>query len=222
MTLSAQNRNFHWVNHKMVINRISGNELAADRPKTDLLKVPNLRFIPTLKDHQRQRENCISYVLVSRMLFDYFDALEPLNEICIKHIAHKYHKEMSQKSVKVHCNTVIVMLYYTTKIPPKVTLIYFQLPYQKAHCHPVKFPNQSRMMSSISSPIPVKLLPFVSGWSSMSLKIFFIIESILLQCFMSQISTNLQMSKGKNNLCKLSNTCCICSSQKPRSKVMFV
>ena len=110
MTLSAQNRNFHWVNHQMVINRISGNELAADRPKADLLKVPNLRFIPTLVDHQQQRENYI--VLVSRMLVDYFDALEPLNEICIKHIPHKYHKEMSQKSVKVHYNTVIVMLYY--------------------------------------------------------------------------------------------------------------
>ena len=51
MTLSAQNRNFHWVNHKMVINQISGNELAVDRLKADLLKVPNLRFIPTLVDH---------------------------------------------------------------------------------------------------------------------------------------------------------------------------
>ena len=110
MTLSAQNRNFHWVNHKMVINRISGNELAADRPKADLLKVPNLRFIPTLVDHQQQRENYI--VLVSRILVDYFDALEPLNEICIKHTPHKHHKEMSQKSVKVHLyNTVIVILY---------------------------------------------------------------------------------------------------------------
>ena len=99
MTLSAQNRNFPWVNHKMVINRISGNELAADRPKADLLKVPNLRFIPTLVDHQQQREN---YILpVSCMLVDYFDALEPLNEICIKHIPHKYHKEMTQKPVKV-------------------------------------------------------------------------------------------------------------------------
>ena len=105
MTLSAQNRNFHWVNHKMVTNRISGNELAADRPKTDLLKVQNLKFIPTLVDHQQQRENYI--VLVSRMLVDYFDALEPLNEICIKHIPHKYHKEMSQKSVKVQYQSLI-------------------------------------------------------------------------------------------------------------------
>ena len=104
MTLSGQNRNFHWVNHKMVINRISGNELAADRPKADLLKVPNLRFIPTLVDHQQQRENYI--VLVSRMLVDYFDELEPLKEICIKHIPNKHNKEMSQKSIKVHYNTV--------------------------------------------------------------------------------------------------------------------
>ena len=99
MILSAQNRDFHWVNHKMVINRISASELATSRPKADLLKVPNLRFIPTIVDHQQQRENYI--VLVSRILVDYFDALEPMNEICIKHIPHKYQKEMSQKSVKV-------------------------------------------------------------------------------------------------------------------------
>lgn len=100
MTMSAQNRNFHWVNHEMVINRIAGNELAADRPMADLLRVPNLRFIPTLLDHQQQRDNYI--VLVSRMLVDYFDALEPMKEICIKHIPHKYYKEMSKKSIKVH------------------------------------------------------------------------------------------------------------------------
>jgi hypothetical protein len=87
------------INHKKVINRISGSELATGRPKADLLKVPNLRFIPTIVDHQQQRENYI--VLVSRILVDYFDALEPMNEICIKHITHKYQKEMSQKSVKV-------------------------------------------------------------------------------------------------------------------------
>jgi hypothetical protein len=107
MTLSEQNRDFHWVNHKMVINRISGGELEADGPKADLLKVPNLRFIPSITDHQQQRDNYV--VLVSRILVDYFDAFGPLKDICIKHIPHKYHKEMSQKSEKVRCDNLIVL-----------------------------------------------------------------------------------------------------------------
>ena len=100
MTLSAQNRNFHWVNHKMVNNRVSGCQLAADGPKADLLEVQNLKFFPSIEEHQKQRFNYI--ILVSRMLVEYFDAFEPLKKTCIQHIPHKYTNEMSQKSTKVH------------------------------------------------------------------------------------------------------------------------
>ena len=34
MTMSKQNRDVHWVNHKMFINRVSGNDLPNDGPGT--------------------------------------------------------------------------------------------------------------------------------------------------------------------------------------------
>ena len=102
MTMSKQNRDIHWVNHKMFVNRVSGSLLSSDGPKCDLSTVQNSTFLPSVSDQQRQRFNYI--ILVSRMLVQYFDAYEPLRDVCIQHIPHKYSKEMSQKSTKVTFN----------------------------------------------------------------------------------------------------------------------
>ena len=99
MTIAAQNRNLHWVNHKMVINRVSGSEFPGNGPKCDLQRVPNLKFVPSIEDHQQQRFNYM--VLVSRILVSYFDAFEFLKMTCLWHLPHKYQTEMSRKSTKV-------------------------------------------------------------------------------------------------------------------------
>lgn len=99
MSMQSQNRDFHWVNHQMIENRVSGANLNAKERKTNLQEVPNLKFLPTLEDQQRQRLNYT--ILTSRILVDYFDALAPLKDACIQHIPHKYTNEMSQKSKKV-------------------------------------------------------------------------------------------------------------------------
>lgn len=99
MTMSKQNRDIHWVNHKMFINRVHGNSLPCNGPHCDLLEVPNSNFLPSIKDQERQRFNYI--VLVSRILTQYFDAFGPLKDVCVQHIPHKYSKEMSEKSTKV-------------------------------------------------------------------------------------------------------------------------
>ena len=99
MTMSAQNRDVHWVNHKMVINRVTNNHLDNINPKANLLDVPNIKFLPDSKDHNRQRLNYI--YLVSRILVNYFEVFAPLKDVCTFHISHKYSKEMAQKSVKV-------------------------------------------------------------------------------------------------------------------------
>ena len=36
MTIHAQNRDFHWINHQMVENRISGAHLDSQRPKANI------------------------------------------------------------------------------------------------------------------------------------------------------------------------------------------
>lgn len=99
MTMSKQNRDIHWVNHKMFINRVHGNSLPCDGPRCDLSEVSNSNFLPSIKDQKRQRFNYI--VLVSRILTQYFDAFGPLKDVCIQHIPHKYSKEMCEKSTKV-------------------------------------------------------------------------------------------------------------------------
>ena len=99
MTMHSQNQDFHWVNHQMVENRVSGVHLDSLQPKANLQDVSNLKFIPSIKDQQQQRTNYI--ILTSRILVQYFKVLEPLKEACIQHIPHKYMAEMSQKSKKV-------------------------------------------------------------------------------------------------------------------------
>ena len=45
MTMSKQKSSHHWVNHKMVMNRVSGiNTLGKKKP--DILDVPNQSFMP--------------------------------------------------------------------------------------------------------------------------------------------------------------------------------
>ena len=98
LTMSKQNRDIHWVNHKMFINHVM-NSLRCNGPCCDVLEVSNSNFLPYIKDQKRQRFNYI--VLVSRILTQYFDAFGPLKDVCIQHIPHKYSKEMCEKSTKV-------------------------------------------------------------------------------------------------------------------------
>ncbi|XP_022791377.1 uncharacterized protein LOC111330730 [Stylophora pistillata] len=99
MTATKQNRDYHWVNHKMIENRVSGNHLDSKKAKSDILVVQNLKFLPTIADNEKQRMDYI--VLTSRILTDYFEQLAPLKDVCINHIPHRYSKEMSSKSSKV-------------------------------------------------------------------------------------------------------------------------
>ena len=99
MTMQSQNRDFHWVNHQMIENRVSGALLDSKQPKANLQELSNLQFLPTIEDQQRQRSNYL--ILTARILVEYFDVLKPLKEACIYHIPHKYTEEMSTKSKKV-------------------------------------------------------------------------------------------------------------------------
>lgn len=99
MTLAKQNSSLHWVNHKFVINRISGlNRLQNKQP--DLLDVSNQSFLPTATEMLNQQQDYV--VLVSRVLVEYFGAFRPFTDCVIHHIPHKYTKEMSTKSTKVY------------------------------------------------------------------------------------------------------------------------
>ena len=57
MTMHSQNQDFHWVNHLMVENRVSGVHLDSPQPKANAQDVSNLKFIPSIGDQQQQRKN---------------------------------------------------------------------------------------------------------------------------------------------------------------------
>ena len=99
MTMVSQNHDFHWINHQVIENRISGATLNSSEPQGLLSNVSNLKFLPSLEDQRRQTHNFI--ILTSRILVNYFKALSPLAEACIQLIPHKYSEEMSQKTNKV-------------------------------------------------------------------------------------------------------------------------
>ena len=106
MTMESQNKDFHWVNHQMVENRVSGVMLDSSAPKANLLDVCNLKYLPSIEDQRCQRLNYI--ILCSRILVDYFDVLAPLANACIQHIPHKYTNELSQKTKKVCFRSVLL------------------------------------------------------------------------------------------------------------------
>ena len=129
MTMDSQNKDFPWVNHQMVENRVSS------APKASLLDVCNLKFLPSMEDQKCQRLNYI--ILCSRILVDYFDVLAPLADACIRHIPHKYSNELSQKTKKV-CFTSVTLdssqkyMYFIQPYDPISGYDLCMVPYQKA------------------------------------------------------------------------------------------
>jgi hypothetical protein len=97
MTMENQNFDFHWVNHKIVINRVSGNKL--DMSPRNVLNISNIKLLPTVQDQKRQRQNYI--VLVARMLVEHLECFSAFKDVCVSHIPHKYSKEMAGKSESV-------------------------------------------------------------------------------------------------------------------------
>lgn len=97
MTKENQNLDFHWVNHKVVMNRVSGNK--QDSSPRNLLDVSNIKILPSVQDQKKQRQNYI--VLVSRILVEHLESFALFKEVCVQHIPHKYSKEMARKSESV-------------------------------------------------------------------------------------------------------------------------
>ena len=96
MSKDNQNFDFHWVNHKIVLNRVVSKRNNFPR---DLLAVSNITFLPSVKDQHRQRYNFI--VLVARMLVQHLECFAEFKDVCVSHIPHKYSKELAKKSESV-------------------------------------------------------------------------------------------------------------------------
>lgn len=54
MTMSKQNRDIHWVNHKMFINRVYGNSLPCNGPHCEVSEISNSNFLPSIKEQEAE------------------------------------------------------------------------------------------------------------------------------------------------------------------------
>ena len=97
MNKDNQNCDFHWVNHKIVKNRISRSKL--DNSSRNALAISNIAVLPSVQDQRRQRQNYI--VLIAGMLVENLDCFAIFKDVCIRHIPYKYGKEMAKKSESV-------------------------------------------------------------------------------------------------------------------------
>ena len=90
MTMHSQNQDFHWVNHQMVKNRVSGVQLDSLRPKANLQEVSNLKFIPSIEDQQQQRTN---YIIPQEFWF----STSQFYSVSRKHVYSTFHTKIWQK-----------------------------------------------------------------------------------------------------------------------------
>ena len=105
MTCESQNKDYHWINHNCVLNRVSGAHLDNTKPVCDINDLPYGTLLPQARDHLNNRENYI--VLVQRVLVECIPALGFLKDAVKKHIPHEYSKEMGQKTTKVQHHTIV-------------------------------------------------------------------------------------------------------------------
>ena len=94
MTEQNQNKDKHYVTVMSTENRISGAHLRRNEPIGDISTLENGKCVPNQIEHQKQKENYV--VLVSRILTANIQCLKHLEEVVLKHIPHRYHKETAQ------------------------------------------------------------------------------------------------------------------------------
>ncbi|XP_070572406.1 uncharacterized protein [Ptychodera flava] len=88
---------FHIVAYK---NRVSGNDLHNEEPRSDVKKVPFTNFLPSLSENEILAEE-FSY-LVAKTWTTHIPSLQRYGENLPHHLSHVYENEMKQKTEKVH------------------------------------------------------------------------------------------------------------------------
>ena len=78
-----------------VENRVSGNHLSLeDTTSKTIMDLDNGKFLPDKTEHIKQRQNYVD--LVSRIIVDNIDCLNFLQQHVVRHIRHKYWKEVAK------------------------------------------------------------------------------------------------------------------------------
>eukprot|EP00795_Rhopilema_esculentum_P016095 gene16095-7448_t len=99
MTSENQNKSIHWFNLLGLPLRVTGVNLDNTHQQRSIVSMRNEEFIPDKSLHNKLLLDLIS--LVSRVIVDNIKAFSPFKNLVLRHIPHKYSKEMSMKSYEV-------------------------------------------------------------------------------------------------------------------------
>ena len=96
MRLSRQNTLLHYFNVYAVKDRIDFQHLNSNATMINFEEIDLNTFMPSDEDHDTLAKNLS--ILMSRILVDNVSEMEHLSSVVVRHIDHKYEKDMSQKS----------------------------------------------------------------------------------------------------------------------------
>ena len=88
MTEEHQNIDKHYITSMSTENRVNGNQLSDKRPITGVLGMENGKCLPSVYDHEKQRDNYIT--LLGRVISSNIPCLNFLSDVSTAHIPHEY------------------------------------------------------------------------------------------------------------------------------------
>ena len=101
-----KNRSIHWTHQFAVLDRVQDPTLDSERSQK---KVGDIQLAEILPDRNVQTRLVRNWavivsrvaVIVSRVITKYLPPFQSFQDVVVRHIPHKYSKEMSQKSNSV-------------------------------------------------------------------------------------------------------------------------
>ena len=94
-----KNRSLHWTHQFAVLDRVQDPTLDTNKSQKPVADIQLSEILPDRNVQSRLVRNWA--VIVSRVVTKYLDPFKPFQGLVVRHIPHKYSKEMSQKSDSV-------------------------------------------------------------------------------------------------------------------------
>ena len=98
--LSLTSRSIHWFNNLALPLRVTGQDLDNQQPQRSASSMQKEEFIPDRNLHLQLLNDLIP--LATRVIVDNLKAFGLFQSLAVRHIPHKYSKEMSTKSEEVY------------------------------------------------------------------------------------------------------------------------
>jgi len=125
MRTDHQNKDLHYFASNIIVDRVPCDGLSQVTPRRDIQTLPNCHFLLNDAETRKLREDF--RVLVGRVLTAYIPALSFLKAVIPCHIAHRYQREMAQKSTIISLPMQLkdeknMMMWWTFSVSMRIPL----------------------------------------------------------------------------------------------------